>query len=82
MLIAIGFFVAGVLVTVALQAVLFWLTPEDALADPPDDHPIDDMNVLMIQQLAAEGFLPPEDADALIARAETVMAKSRSRSAT
>jgi hypothetical protein len=81
MLIAIGFFVAGVLVTVLVQATLFWLTPDEALADPPADHPIDDMNVLMIHQLVAEGFLPPEDGDRLIDRARAVMAKSPSRSA-
>jgi hypothetical protein len=39
------------------------------------------MDILMIQQLVAEGFLPPEEGDKLIARIEELLNNTHSKSA-
>lgn len=41
------------------------------------ETPVSGMDILMIQQLVAEGFLPPEDGDTMIARVRLLLDKRR-----
>jgi hypothetical protein len=41
------------------------------------DRPVSNMDILMIHQLVAEGALPPEEGDKLIARIEELISRSQ-----